>query len=79
MRNKVVDVHIHVYRAVLRMSQKELAEKVGVTRETIVNIERNKQNPSLLLVYNIAEVLGVSIDQLYTFEREANEKDVDSD
>lgn len=68
-RSKVVDVHIHVYRAVLRMSQKELAERVGVARQTIIKLERNRQNPSLLVSYDIAEVLGVTIEQLYTFEK----------
>ncbi|MBO0441141.1 helix-turn-helix transcriptional regulator [Candidatus Enterococcus ikei] len=72
-KSKVVDVHIHVYRAVLRMSQRELAEKVGVARQTIIKIERNKQNPSLLLIHDIAEVLGVTIEQLYTFGEEENE------
>lgn len=41
---------IHVYRAMKRMTQQELADRVGVARQTIVQLERNRYNPSLLLV-----------------------------
>ena len=47
---------IHVYRATKRMTQQELADLVGVSRQTIMQLERNRYNPSMLLVYNIAKV-----------------------
>lgn len=62
---------IHVYRAMRRMTQAELAEAVGVSRQTIVQLERNRYNPSLLLAYSIAQVFGVPVEDLFDF-READ-------
>ena len=62
---------IHVYRAMRRMTQAELAEAVGVSRQTIVQLERNRYNPSLLLAYSIARVFGVTVEDLFDF-READ-------
>jgi len=52
------------------MTQQELADKVGVSRQTIIQLERNRYNPSLLLAYDIADVFGVTIDQIITFKKE---------
>ena len=59
---------IHVYRATRRMTQAELAEAVGVSRQTIVQLERNRYNPSLLLAYSIARVFGVTVEDLFDFK-----------
>lgn len=59
---------IHVYRATRRMSQQELADLVGVSRQTIVQLERNRYNPSMLLAYSIARVFGVTIEDLFDFK-----------
>ena len=58
---------IHVYRATKRMSQQELADLVGVSRQTIIQLERNRYNPSMMLVYSIAQVFGVTIEDLFDF------------
>ena len=59
---------IHVYRATRRISQQELADLVGVSRQTIVQLERNRYNPSMLLAYSIAQVFGVTIEDLFDFK-----------
>lgn len=59
---------IHVYRATKRMSQQELADLVGVSRQTIVQLERNRYNPSMLLAYSIAQVFNVTIEDLFDFK-----------
>lgn len=59
---------IHVYRATKRMSQQELANLVGVSRQTIVQLERNRYNPSMLLAYSIAQVFNVTIEDLFEFK-----------
>lgn len=64
---------IHVYRATKRMSQQELADLVGVSRQTIIQLERNRYNPSMLLVYSIAKVFDVSIEDLFDFEEVKSE------
>ncbi len=50
------------------MTQKELAEKVGVRRETIVFLEQGKYNPSLKLAYDVAKTLDSKIEELFIFE-----------
>ena len=62
------DSKIHIYRAAKRMTQQELADLVGVSRQTIMQHERNRYNPSMLLAYSIAKVFGVSIEELFDFE-----------
>ena len=64
------DSKIHIYRATRRMTQQELADRVGVSRQTIMQLERNRYNPSMLLAYSIAQVFGVTIEDLFDF-REA--------
>lgn len=61
------DSKIHVYRATKRMTQQELADLVGVSRQTIMQLERNRYNPSMLLAYGIAKVFGVTIEDLFDF------------
>ncbi|HNY36134.1 MAG TPA: helix-turn-helix transcriptional regulator [Candidatus Pacearchaeota archaeon] len=48
------------------ITQEELAEKVGVRRETIVFLEQGKYNPSLKLALNIAKELKTPIDKLFS-------------
>ncbi|MFX1533872.1 MAG: helix-turn-helix transcriptional regulator [Promethearchaeota archaeon] len=59
---------IKEYRAKYDMTQKELAEKVSVRRETIVFLEKGKYNPSLRLAYKIAKVLNAAIEELFIFD-----------
>lgn len=57
-------------RAKYNLTQAELAEKVGVRRETIVFLEKGKYNPSLKLAHDIAVVLKTKIDDLFIFNEE---------
>ena len=63
IRNRIKE-----YRARFDMKQEELAQLVGVRRETIGNLEKGKYNPSLVLAWNIAKVFGVSIEEIFTVE-----------
>lgn len=49
------------------MTQKELATKVGVTRQTIVAIENTKYYPTLELAFKISEVFGERLENVFTF------------
>lgn len=53
------------YRAKLDMKQGDLAEKVGVRRETIIRLEKGQYNPSLKLAMDIAKVFGVSVEDIF--------------
>ena len=67
--------NIHVLRATKRMTQQQLADKVGVSRQTIIQLERNRYNPSMLVSHDIAEVFGVKIEDLFAFKSEKENND----
>ena len=60
--------NIKILRTKLGLTQEELAEKVGVRRETIVFLEQGKYNPSLKLAYDVAKVLKSTIDKIFIFD-----------
>lgn len=50
------------------MTQQELAELVGVTRQTIMSIEKSKYSPTLELAFKIAEVFGQSLEEVFQYK-----------
>ena len=58
---------IHELRRERNMQQAELAELVGVRRETIGNLENGKYNPSLKLAMDIAKVFGKTVEEIFMF------------
>ena len=63
--------HVRRHRRQLHdMTQQELADRVGVTRQTILSIERGQYNPSVGLALRIAETFGVAVEVLYEIEGE---------
>ena len=52
------------------MAQQELADLVGVSRQTIMQLVRNRYNPSMLLACSIAKVFEVTIEDLFDFKEE---------
>jgi len=59
---------IKEFRQKLNLTQEELANKVGVRRETIVFLEQGKYNPSLNLAYLVSKALKTAIDKLFIFD-----------
>lgn len=55
------------------LTQQQLAEKVGVTRQTISLIEKGKYNPTLKLCLNICYVVHKSLDEIFWVEKESEE------
>ncbi len=53
-------------RAAMDLSQQQLADAVGVSRQTINAIEHNKYDPTLPLAFRLAQALGTTVDQLFT-------------
>ena len=60
---------IHVFRATKRMTQQELADLVNVSRQTIMQLERNRYNPSMMLAYSISKVFDVTSEDLFDFSK----------
>jgi len=65
MRTKIKEL-----REKRNLTQEALAEKVDVTRQTILFLEKGKYNPSLRLAYRIAKVLNSKIEDVFSFEDE---------
>jgi putative transcriptional regulator len=68
-----MQTRIKEFRARSNMTQADLADAVGVRRETIVFLEKGKYNPSLRLAHLVAKELGTTIDQLFSFADEEGE------
>jgi putative transcriptional regulator len=52
------------------MTQAELAERIGVTRQTIIAIEQGRYSPSLETAFRIARVFGVGLDDVFQYPTE---------
>ena len=65
------DVRNHLRRIRRRadLTQEQLAERVGVTRQTIISIERGRYNPSIGLALSLAEAFGVPVEEMFEIER----------
>lgn len=73
LKNFRITNRIHVFRAEKRITQQELAEAVGVTRGTIVAMEKGNYNPSLELAFRLAKYFGADINAIFKAEEESNE------
>ncbi len=63
--------HVRRHRRQLHdMTQQELADRVGVTRQTILSIERGRYNPSVGLALRLAEAFGVPVEAVFEIDRE---------
>ena len=49
------------------MTQAELAERIGVTRQTIIAIEQGRYSPSLEMAFQIAQAFGVPLDDVFQY------------
>lgn len=58
---------LKVYRAILDVNQQEMGKLVGVSRQTISQIERGDYNPSVSLALKIAKVCGVTVEDIFTY------------
>ncbi|GKI14139.1 helix-turn-helix transcriptional regulator [Allofournierella sp.] len=62
-----MDTRIPELRKARRLSQQELADAVGVTRQTITSLEVGKYTASLVLAYKLARYFGLPIEQVFDF------------
>jgi len=65
---------IKVYRAMHDLTQEGLANELGVTRQTILAIEKGKYDPSLDLAFKIARFFGVAIEEIFLYGDGAEQK-----
>ena len=65
MKNRIADL-----RRENKMTQQALAERLGVTRQTIISLENGRYNPSIMLAHNIAQAFGLRNEDVFIFEEE---------
>lgn len=65
---------IKEFREKFGITQEALADKVDVTRQTILFLEKGKYNPSLRLAYKIARLFNAKIEDVFSFEDEIADK-----
>jgi putative transcriptional regulator len=63
MRNKV-----RLYRAMTNLTQEELAKKLGVSRQTIISIEKESSDPSLQLAMRAARLFKIRVEELFSLD-----------
>jgi putative transcriptional regulator len=65
---------IKVYRALRNLTQEALADQLGVTRQTILAIEKEKYDPSLELAFRISGLFKVPIDKMFFYEKDSEDQ-----
>ena len=65
--------HVRRHRRLREWTQEELGTRVGVTRQTIISIERGKYNPSVGLALRMAQAFGISVEELFEIDRGAGD------
>jgi len=66
----IMKTKLKVFRAMKNITQEELAKEIGVTRQTIIAIEKEDYNPSLELAFKIAIFFEVSIEDVFIYDNE---------
>lgn len=62
--------NIKIYRAMHEFTQEQLAEKIGVSRQTVLAIESNKYLPSLGLAFKIADLFKKKVEDIFIYQKE---------
>lgn len=70
MKNK-----LKIYRAMHDLTQEQLAEKLNVSRQTVIAIESNKYLPSLGLAFRIAGLFKVRVEDIFTYNMEEKQNE----
>jgi transcriptional regulator with XRE-family HTH domain len=65
------------HRELIRLSQEELAERAGLDRTYVSGIERGRRNPSLKILQQLSDALGVDLDVVFASAREIGSREKD--
>lgn len=68
--------HLVHFRKKYGLSQDRLAEKLGVSRQTIISIEKGKYSPSLPLAFQLARTFNTTIEELFIYEEEEGSSNI---
>lgn len=73
--NDIIKNKVYEFRVLKRMTQQELADAVGVSKQTVFVMEKNDYSPSLVLAFRIANYFEVDINELFSYERKEDDND----
>lgn len=65
MRNRIAEL-----RKAQHLTQQDLADRVGVTRQTIISLENGRYNPSITLAFKLSRTFGQTIEEIFVFEED---------
>ena len=68
----MIENRLKVLRAERDWTQADLADRVGISRQAVISIEKYKYTPSLELAFKIADAFGVSIVQVFAHKEDTN-------
>ena len=60
---------VQKFRKEKKVTQEEFAEAIGVTRQTVISIEKGNYTPSVLLALRIAEYFGMSVNDIFSYKK----------
>jgi putative transcriptional regulator len=61
-------------RTIKKIKQEQLADSLGVSRQTIISLEKGHYNPSIVLAFKIAKYFDTNIENVFIYEEDKNEK-----
>lgn len=68
MKKFKIKNRLHVLRAESRMTQEELADKIGITRGTVIALEKGDYNPTLELAFKLAKFFKTNVESIFSTE-----------
>ncbi len=67
--------NLEVLRTNAGLTQQELADRVDVSRQTIISLENGRYNPSILLAFRLSRMFGQPIESIFIYEEEINNEE----
>lgn len=64
--------HLEQLRVKKGLTQQDLADLAGVSRQTIISLERGRYNPSITLAFRLARLFGVTVEELFIYSEDQN-------
>lgn len=60
-------------RELENLTQEDIANRVGVSRQTIISLEKGKYNPSVLLAFKLARIFGLPVEEIFIYQEESED------
>ncbi|NLW92469.1 MAG: helix-turn-helix transcriptional regulator [Syntrophomonadaceae bacterium] len=60
-------------RELKNLTQEDIANRVGVSRQTIISLEKGKYNPSILLAFKLARIFGLPVEEIFIHQEESED------